>query len=172
MRSKFAEEQLQLPYLTQILRKRSCLQVLIKGEEDFHLRDYEIFPMGNYSFIRVLATGAELPLYGSGGFKPFGQKKFDEAICAFLNCFCQWQTHIEVYLKITYFPCCLVWYTFMLNCAACTENVTSSIIKAYQLNVSINSYFFNDSPSQLALFCLFSCFIFFITERIHYLFML
>uniref|UniRef100_F1L1E5 Beclin-1-like protein n=1 Tax=Ascaris suum TaxID=6253 RepID=F1L1E5_ASCSU len=71
------------------------LTVLIKGEEDFHLRDYEIFPMGNYSFIRVLATGAELPLYGSGGFKPFGQKKFDEAICAFLNCFCQWQTHIE-----------------------------------------------------------------------------
>ncbi|VDM41254.1 unnamed protein product [Toxocara canis] len=71
------------------------LTVLIKGGEDFRLRDYEVFPMGNYSFIRVLASGVELPLYGSGGFKPFGHKKFDEAMCAFMNCFCQLQDHIE-----------------------------------------------------------------------------
>ncbi|EFO27321.1 autophagy protein Apg6 containing protein [Loa loa] len=56
---------------------------------------YRIVPVGSHSFIQCLDTGVELPLFGSGGFKPFGQKKFDEGICAFMECFCQLQRHIE-----------------------------------------------------------------------------
>lgn len=56
---------------------------------------YRVVPVGSHSFVQCLETGAELPLFGSGGFKPFGQKKFDEGICAFMECFCQLQRHIE-----------------------------------------------------------------------------
>uniref|UniRef100_A0A0N5AYW3 Beclin-1-like protein n=1 Tax=Syphacia muris TaxID=451379 RepID=A0A0N5AYW3_9BILA len=71
------------------------LTVLLKSVEGCELDDYKIFPMGNHSFIRVLATGEDLPLYGSGGFKPFGQKNFDEAIIAYVKCFRHLQKHIE-----------------------------------------------------------------------------
>lgn len=71
------------------------LTVLFKNLEGCQLEDYKIFPMGNHSFIRVLATGEDLPLYGGGGFKPFGQKNFDEAISAYVKCFCQLQKYIE-----------------------------------------------------------------------------
>ncbi|VDK43338.1 unnamed protein product [Anisakis simplex] len=77
------------------------MTVLIKSEKDFTLRDYEIFPMGNHSFIRVLATGLDLPLYGSGGFTPFGNKNLDEAMCAFVRCFRQWQDYIEVHILLS-----------------------------------------------------------------------
>uniref|UniRef100_A0A915PIL1 Autophagy-related protein 6 n=1 Tax=Setaria digitata TaxID=48799 RepID=A0A915PIL1_9BILA len=65
---------------------------------------YRIVPVGSHSFVQCLDTGAELPLFGSGGFKPFGQKKFDEGICAFMECFCQLQRHIErAQVKMLYF---------------------------------------------------------------------
>lgn len=56
---------------------------------------YHVIPVGSHSFVRCLDNGAELPLFGSGGFKPFGHKKLDEGICAFMECFCQLQRHIE-----------------------------------------------------------------------------
>ena len=70
--------------------------MLFKNLEGCQLKDYEIFPMGNHSFIRVIASGEDLPLYGSGGFKPFGQKTFDEAISAFVKCLTQLQKYIQV----------------------------------------------------------------------------
>ncbi|VDN81491.1 unnamed protein product [Brugia pahangi] len=62
---------------------------------DIEFTLYRIVPVGSHSFVQCLDTGAELPLFGSGGFKPFGQKKFDEGICAFMECFCQLQRNIE-----------------------------------------------------------------------------
>ncbi|VDN03706.1 unnamed protein product [Thelazia callipaeda] len=56
---------------------------------------YRIVPVGSHSFVQCLNTRAEYPLFGSGGFKPFGQKKFDEGICAFMDCFCQLQKYVE-----------------------------------------------------------------------------
>ncbi|VDD87578.1 unnamed protein product [Enterobius vermicularis] len=88
------------------------LTVLFKNVEYCELEDYKIFPMGNHSFIRVLSTGEDLPLYGSGGFKPFGQKNFDEAISAYVECFRQLEKYIQVYLISEQ----LLWIPNRLNC--------------------------------------------------------
>ncbi|VDN18814.1 unnamed protein product [Gongylonema pulchrum] len=63
--------------------------------DDFHFSVYRIVPMGSYSFVQCIDSDVDLPLFGSGGFKPFGQKKLDEGICAFMDCFCQLQKRIE-----------------------------------------------------------------------------
>lgn len=69
---------------------------------EMKFQSYEMFPCGSYSFIRVTRPGGkseDLPLYGSGGWRPFGQTALDQAIVAYLDCFCQ----LENVLK-TKFP--------------------------------------------------------------------
>jgi len=37
----------------------------------------------------------ELPLYGTGGWRPFGQPALDQALVAFLDCFCQLESALR-----------------------------------------------------------------------------
>uniref|UniRef100_A0A1I8AP72 Autophagy-related protein 6 n=1 Tax=Steinernema glaseri TaxID=37863 RepID=A0A1I8AP72_9BILA len=55
------------------------------------LDGYEIVPLGAHSCIRHYERDGkveELPLYGTGGIKLFGQTKLDRGLVAFLECFC------------------------------------------------------------------------------------
>lgn len=63
--------------------------------------DYEICPCGSYSFINAIcgSNKQELMLYGNGGWRPFGQSNLDQAIVAYMECFCQ----LEIRLK-SHFP--------------------------------------------------------------------
>ncbi len=63
------------------------------GMETFHR--YQIVPYGNYSYIKVLADGKVLPLYGSGGFRMIFDSKFDSAMVAFLDCLQQFAVEVE-----------------------------------------------------------------------------
>lgn len=56
---------------------------------------YRLVPYGNHSYIEVLGTGKELPLYGTGGFKFFWDTKFDAAMVAFLDCLAQFKEEVE-----------------------------------------------------------------------------
>jgi beclin 1 len=47
---------------------------------------YSLYPYGSYSYIKVIADGKVLPLYGSGGFKMIFDSKFDSGMVAFLDC--------------------------------------------------------------------------------------
>lgn len=76
---------------------------------------YELVPCGNSSFIRVhkqqsdqqtnrqsgskteLNSMEELPLYGSGGWRPFGQAPLDKALVAFMDCFIQVEQRLKQY---------------------------------------------------------------------------
>ncbi|VDK29807.1 unnamed protein product [Gongylonema pulchrum] len=65
-------------FAVEIIRKYTLGDCL----DDFHFSVYRIVPMGSYSFVQCIDSDVDLPLFGSGGFKPFGQKKLDEGICA------------------------------------------------------------------------------------------
>lgn len=56
---------------------------------------YELVPYGNYSYIKSLEDGKDLPLYCSGGYKFFWDTKFDSAMVAFLDCLQQFKEAIE-----------------------------------------------------------------------------
>lgn len=56
---------------------------------------YRLVPYGNHSYIEVIGTGKELPLYGTGGFKFFWDTKFDAAMVAFLDCLAQFKEEVE-----------------------------------------------------------------------------
>lgn len=56
---------------------------------------YRLVPFGNHSYIEVLETGKELPLYGTGGFRFFWDTKFDAAMVAFLDCLAQFKDEVE-----------------------------------------------------------------------------
>lgn len=79
-----------------IKNKAQNLQVL--GEKvGAVFPDYEIDPRGNNSYIRRIsgAKAIEYPLFGNGGWKPFGQLNLDHAIVGLIHCF----TQIESKLK-------------------------------------------------------------------------
>ncbi|KAH7731054.1 Autophagy protein Apg6 containing protein [Aphelenchoides avenae] len=62
--------------------------------------DYEIVPCGSHSFIRLRTSGEkseELPLYGTGGWRPFGQSALDQGIAAYLDCFRQFESRLKSY---------------------------------------------------------------------------
>nr|CAD2202736.1 unnamed protein product [Meloidogyne enterolobii] len=61
---------------------------------------YELVPFGSCSFIRSLRKEnsdkiEELPLYGSGGWRPFGQPALDKALIAFMDCFIQVEKRLK-----------------------------------------------------------------------------
>ncbi len=56
---------------------------------------YQIVPYGNYSYVKVLADGKSLPLYGSGGFRMIFDSKFDSAMVAFLDCLQQFAVELH-----------------------------------------------------------------------------
>lgn len=66
---------------------------------------YELVPCGNASFIRVtkpqtLSNGTrseELPFFGSGGWRPFGQPALDKGLIAFMDCFLQVEQRLKQY---------------------------------------------------------------------------
>lgn len=106
---------------------------------------YRIVPVGSHSFVQCLDTGAELPLFGSGGFKPFGQKKFDEGICAFMECFCQLQKHIErAQVKMLHFM--LIRFQHYLTFLFCKNSLLAAtfyqttILNMTQLILAISAY--------------------------------
>lgn len=53
---------------------------------------YRLVPYGNHSYIEVLKSGKELPLYGSGDIR---DRKFDAAMVAFLNCLDQFKEEVQ-----------------------------------------------------------------------------
>ncbi|KAK0400106.1 hypothetical protein QR680_003361 [Steinernema hermaphroditum] len=68
------------------------------------LDGYEIVPLGAHSCIRHYERDGkveELPLYGTGGFKLFGQTKLDRGLVAFLECFCLLSTFLSDKFQIT-----------------------------------------------------------------------
>lgn len=68
--------------------------------------DYEICPSGSYSFIRAVRNNnsrQELTLYGNGGWRPFGQSNLDQAIVAYMDCFCQLENRLKSYFPSVFF---------------------------------------------------------------------
>eukprot|EP00051_Salpingoeca_urceolata_P014670 m.187142 g.187142 ORF g.187142 m.187142 type:complete len:456 (+) comp18152_c0_seq6:146-1513(+) len=62
----------------------------------FKFQRYRLVPNGSQSYLEAEGEpGKDLPLHGSGGFKLFSDKKFDEAMVAFLDCVDQFKSHIE-----------------------------------------------------------------------------
>jgi len=78
------------------------LLTVIAERLGIHFTDYEIVPCASFSFIRARRSSGkvdELPLYGSGGWRPFGQSALDQALVAYMECF----AHVEQHLR-QYFP--------------------------------------------------------------------
>jgi len=65
----------------------------VVGPDPF--QKYQIVPYGSYSYIKVLADGKVLPLYGTGGFRMIWDTKFDQAMLAFLDCLQQFGHEVE-----------------------------------------------------------------------------
>jgi beclin 1 len=69
-----------------------ALLVQVLGEKvGATFSEYEIDPRGNHSYIRRI-TGSkaiEYPLFGNGGWKPFGQLNLDHAIVGLIYCIMQ-----------------------------------------------------------------------------------
>lgn len=64
--------------------------------------NYEIIPSGSNSLIRVQRSNnkiEELPLYGCGGWRPFGQPLLDQAIVAYMDCFCQLEAQLKTHFQ-------------------------------------------------------------------------
>lgn len=64
---------------------------------------YEICPCGSYSFINVINSKnikKELMLYGNGGWRPFGQSNLDQAIVAYIECFCQLENCLKSHFPL------------------------------------------------------------------------
>jgi hypothetical protein len=63
--------------------------------------DYQLVPCASHSFIRVTRTPGdkleELPMYGAGGWRPFGQTGLDQALVAFLDCLSQVERQLRTY---------------------------------------------------------------------------
>ncbi|KAI1733198.1 autophagy protein apg6 domain-containing protein [Ditylenchus destructor] len=74
------------------------LLLVIAEKMGMKFTDYEIFPCGSYSFIRAHRPDGkteDLPLYGSGGWRPFGQPALDQAIVAYCECFSQVEARLK-----------------------------------------------------------------------------
>lgn len=65
----------------------------VVGPDPF--QKYQIVPYGSYSYIKVLADGKVLPLYGTGGFRMIWDTKFDQAMVAFLDCLQQFGHEVD-----------------------------------------------------------------------------
>jgi len=63
------------------------------GMKDF--QRYQVVPYGNWSYVKVLADGKVLPLYGTGGLRMIFDSKFDSAMVAFLDCLQQFAVEVE-----------------------------------------------------------------------------
>ncbi len=68
----------------------SCLAKKVGME----FQKYNLVPYGSYSYIKVIADGKVLPLYGSGGFKMIFDTKFDMGMVAFLDCLQQFAAEV------------------------------------------------------------------------------
>lgn len=82
----------QVAFLTQVITEQL----------EMKLSDLEIVPCASYSFIRARKSNGkmeELPLYGSGGWRPFGQTGpgLDQAIVALLDCISQIEKQLQRY---------------------------------------------------------------------------
>lgn len=74
------------------------LLLVIAEKLSMKFTDYEIFPCGSYSFIRAHRPDGkteDLPLYGSGGWRPFGQPALDQAIVAYCECFSEIENRLK-----------------------------------------------------------------------------
>lgn len=69
---------------------------------DFKFSNYEIVPCGSTSLILARRSNNkidELPLYGSGGWRPFGQPLLDQTLVAYMDCFCQLEAHLKTFFQ-------------------------------------------------------------------------
>lgn len=78
---------------------------MITEQLEMKLSDLEIVPCASYSFIRARKSNGkmeELPLYGSGGWRPFGQTGpgLDQAIVALLDCISQIEKQLQRYFPL------------------------------------------------------------------------
>uniref|UniRef100_A0A915CPZ7 Uncharacterized protein n=1 Tax=Ditylenchus dipsaci TaxID=166011 RepID=A0A915CPZ7_9BILA len=74
------------------------LLVVMAEKLNMKFSGYEVFPCASHSFIRAQRAAGkieDLPLYGSGGWRPFGQPALDQALVAYLECFCQLETRLK-----------------------------------------------------------------------------
>eukprot|EP00042_Codosiga_hollandica_P029092 m.157825 g.157825 ORF g.157825 m.157825 type:complete len:93 (+) comp52973_c0_seq8:1255-1533(+) len=67
------------------------------AKRGFVFERFKLIPCGSFSRIEVLdeRSSRELPLYASGGYKLFGESKFNEGMSAFMDCLAQFQDHVE-----------------------------------------------------------------------------
>jgi beclin 1 len=68
---------------------------------DLVFTDYDIIPCGSHSFLKAKNGGDkdELPLYGNGGWRPFGQAALDQGIVAFMECFREFEAKIKTHFQ-------------------------------------------------------------------------
>lgn len=69
---------------------------LMLQKRAFVLDRFRLVPNGSQSRVEKLDDDSrELPLFATGGFKLFGESKFNEAMVAFLDCLQQFQDYVE-----------------------------------------------------------------------------
>uniref|UniRef100_A0A183BZF3 BZIP domain-containing protein n=1 Tax=Globodera pallida TaxID=36090 RepID=A0A183BZF3_GLOPA len=96
---RLRHDQVEWSEINAALGQMTFLLKVIAERLDFEFVSYELVPCGSTSAIRILpkngtttapiSTAEELPLYGSGGWRPFGQQALDKALVAFMDCVCQ-----------------------------------------------------------------------------------
>uniref|UniRef100_A0A1I8BAH9 APG6 domain-containing protein n=1 Tax=Meloidogyne hapla TaxID=6305 RepID=A0A1I8BAH9_MELHA len=91
---RLRQEQVEWNEINAALGQMAFLLKVISERLGIEFVGYELVPFGSCSFIRSLRKEnsdkiEELPLYGSGGWRPFGQPTLDKALIAFMDCFIQ-----------------------------------------------------------------------------------
>ncbi|KAI3416366.1 autophagy protein 6, variant 2 [Globodera pallida] len=104
---RLRHDQVEWSEINAALGQMTFLLKVIAERLDFEFVSYELVPCGSTSAIRILpkngtttapiSTAEELPLYGSGGWRPFGQQALDKALVAFMDCVCQVEQRLKQY---------------------------------------------------------------------------
>nr|CAD2168288.1 unnamed protein product [Meloidogyne enterolobii] len=97
---RLRQEQVEWNEINAALGQMAFLLKVIAERLGIEFVGYELVPFGSCSFIRSLRKDnsdkiEELPLYGSGGWRPFGQPALDKALIAFMDCFIQVEKRLK-----------------------------------------------------------------------------
>nr|CAD2206844.1 unnamed protein product [Meloidogyne enterolobii] len=97
---RLRQEQVEWNEINAALGQMAFLLKVIAERLGIEFVGYELVPFGSCSFIRSLQKQnsdkiEELPLYGSGGWRPFGQPALDKALIAFMDCFIQVEKRLK-----------------------------------------------------------------------------
>lgn len=97
---RLRQEQVEWNEINAALGQMAFLLKVIAERLGIEFVGYELVPFGSCSFIRSLRKEnsdkiEELPLYGSGGWRPFGQPALDKALIAFMDCFIQVEKRLK-----------------------------------------------------------------------------